>query len=602
MSDNILGSEEEDKILHGIAQRLVAKYQMNNVFWLGNGCFVIVQRIEETEIEVEQLKKFIAEADNEENTRILLSAGVCKINLSDWLWEEIGILRMVDNASAAVRAMGRSVCIEFDQSLFQAIYRQEAIEQAIIEAIEQERLEVYYQPIYAQEKKAFHSLEALSRLQVEGYGYIPPDEFIQIAERNGSIVQLGLLVLKKVCQCIKTHDLRKKGIQFVEVNASMVQCIQKHFAEDVLAVLKEYDIEPSMLCLEVTESAMTQSQERLTENMNTLKEAGVFFALDDYGSGYSNINYIIDLPFSIIKLDKYMVWAAFANENSRNILEYTILMFRKIAMEIVAEGIENQYQAQTLSNAGVEYFQGYLYAKPLPEEKLIAFLDEHIAENAEDGISLEELQAELSEKALSEEVVEETAEESDFTQNIALCISELQQEATSELVASLCEEAKAVGYRLLVFNTFTTLEKRDNYTKGEESIYALLNMKMLSALVIMPELIQSKSVIEGLVQRAKENDVPVILLNTTMEDCYSIYDDGETAFGAIVRHVVERHSVQNVRLLAGAYWNDCYNERIHIFQKLLQEHDILLPDAKLFRFVVALYRVHLKPKLHHQAL
>ena len=582
--NNILGSEEEDKILHGIAQRLVVKYQMNNVFWLGNGTFVVIQRTEEPEIVAEQLKVFIAEAGSAEDTRVLLNAGICKIKLSDWLWTEIGILRMVDNASAAVRAMGRGVCIEFDQSLFGAIRRQEAIEQAIIEAIEQERLEVYYQPLYAQEKKVYQSLEALSRLQVEGYGYIPPDEFIEIAERNGSIVQLGLLVLKKVCQCIKQHDLRQKGIRFVEVNASMVQCIQEHFAEDVLAVLKEYDIEPSMLCLEVTESAMTQSQERLTRNMNTLREAGVFFALDDYGSGYSNINYIVDLPFSIIKLDKYLVWAAFTNENSRNILEYTILMFRRIALEIVAEGIENQYQAQTLSNAGVEYFQGYLYAKPLPEEKLIAFLEEHMPEVPDDSTLLEELfaQGQLKEADEMHDVVEEeTTEESDFTQNIALCMSELQQEEASEFVASLCEETKAAGYRLLVFNTLAALENQDNYTKGEESIYALLNLKMLSALVIMPELIRSKAVLEGLVKRAKESNVPVILLNHNMEDCYSIWDDGETAFEAIVRHVVERHSVQNVRLVAGAHWSDYYNERIRIFQTVLQEYGILFADDQI---------------------
>lgn len=584
LADNILGSEEEDKILHGIAQRLVAKYQMNNVFWLGNGCFVVLQRAEEPEIVSEQLKEFIAEAGSAEDTRVLLNAGICKINLSDWNWAELGILRMVDNASAAVRAMGKGVCIEFDQSLFGAIRRQEAIEQAIIEAIEQERLEVYYQPLYAQEKKTFESLEALSRLQVEGYGYIPPDEFIGIAERNGSIVQLGLLVLKKVCQCIKNHDLRKKGIRFVEVNASMVQCIQESFAEDVLAVLKEYEIEPSMLCLEVTESAMTQSQERLTKNMNTLREAGVFFALDDYGSGYSNINYIVDLPFSIIKLDKYLVWAAFSNENSRNILEYTILMFRKIALEIVAEGIENQYQAQTLMNAGVEYFQGYLYAKPLPEDKLIAFLDEHMPKVPDDSVLLEELFAQgyLNEAdEMQESVEEETAEESDFTQNIALCMSELQQEAASEFVASLCEETKAAGYRLLVFNTLAGLDNQDNYTKGEESIYALLNLKMLSALVIMPELIRSKAVLESLVKRAKENNVPVILLNYTMEDCYCILDDGETAFEAIVRHIVQRHSVRNVRLVAGAHWSDYYNERIRIFQTVLQEHDILFTDDQI---------------------
>ena len=129
-----------------------------------------------------------------------------------------------------------------------------------------------------------------------------------------------------------------------------------------------------MINLEITESAAVYSEEKLVHNMARLSLTDITFSLDDYGSGYSNINYLVDLPFSIVKIDKYFVWAAFKKLKMRKILENTIAMFNNINLNIVAEGIEDEEMVKVLTEMGARYLQGYNFAKPLPKDKLLQLL------------------------------------------------------------------------------------------------------------------------------------------------------------------------------------------------------------------------------------
>ena len=279
-----------------------------------------------------------------------------------------------------------------DEDATADLHRTLAIEQALISAVESGRFEVHYQPIIDTHTKRFHSMEALARLNVYGYGYVSPEEFILIAERNGTILQIGLIVLEEVCRFISGNKLEEKGIEFVEVNLSVVQCMQDTICKDIMRILNKYDIPPRMINLEITESAAADSEEKLIRNMARLSLSDITFSLDDYGSGFSNINYIVDLPFSIVKLDKYIVWAAMKNVTSRRILENTVAMFKAIHLRIVAEGIEDIEMARIITDMGVDYLQGYYFSRPVPKDQLLLCLeDEYLekklnpAENTERG-------------------------------------------------------------------------------------------------------------------------------------------------------------------------------------------------------------------------
>jgi EAL domain-containing protein (putative c-di-GMP-specific phosphodiesterase class I) len=219
-------------------------------------------------------------------------------------------------------------------------------------------------------------MEALARLNVPDYGYVSHEEFIRIAEQNGTINKIGILVLEEVCKFIKQFNLKSKGIEFIEVNLSVVQCMQEKIYKEIDNVLKKYNIPSEMINLEITESAAAYSEKRLIQNMARMTLMDLTFSLDDYGSGYSNINYLVDLPFTIVKIDKYVVWAAMKKVTSRMVLENTIAMFKDINLKVVTEGIEDLEMAKTVTDMGADYLQGYYYSKPLPKEKVIACLEE----------------------------------------------------------------------------------------------------------------------------------------------------------------------------------------------------------------------------------
>jgi EAL domain-containing protein (putative c-di-GMP-specific phosphodiesterase class I) len=263
-----------------------------------------------------------------------------------------------------------------DDQIIEDMERRAQIEHALVAAIESHHFEVHYQPIFDAHSKKFHSMEALARLQVPGYGYVSPEEFILVAEQNGTILKVGLLVLEEVCRFINEYDLREKGIRFIEVNLSVVQCMQERLYEELTGVLKKYKIAPDMINLEITESVEAYSEERLVRNMARLSLTDITFSLDDYGSGYSNINYLVDLPFSLVKIDKYIVWAAMKKVSSRRVLENTIAMFKDINLKVVTEGIENPDMMNMVIDMGADYLQGYYFSKPVTKEKLVECLEE----------------------------------------------------------------------------------------------------------------------------------------------------------------------------------------------------------------------------------
>lgn len=241
------------------------------------------------------------------------------------------------------------------------------------DAIENDRFEVYYQPIYSNEKNGFNSAEALLRLITPEYGFIRPDLFIPMAEESGAIHKIGLIVLEKVCRFISSDEFKKLGLDYIEVNLSVVQCMDKNLADKILSVCKKYGVNPSQLNLEITETASIFTQRNMIKNINRLFETGYSFSLDDFGTGYSNLVRIASLPLNIVKLDKSFTWTE-NSEDLKIILENTINMIKKMNMKIVVEGVETEEMLKCFKDLGCEYIQGYYFSKPLPEYDFINYI------------------------------------------------------------------------------------------------------------------------------------------------------------------------------------------------------------------------------------
>lgn len=264
--------------------------------------------------------------------------------------------------------------VEVSEELAAELRREKDIEQLIVNAVKNDWVEVWYQPIYSTKLRRFTSAEALVRIRSSDGILVQPGSFIGIAERNGMILQLGELVFKKVCRFLSENDVRQYGVKYIEVNLSMVQCAYNQLASDYIGIMKEYGISPELINLEITESASTNAKKTLLENMKELMDYGVNFSLDDFGTGQSNLDYIADMPVDIVKFDRGMTNAYFENGKAKYIMDAAMNMIQGMDLKIVSEGIETEEQFNTMNDLGINYVQGYYFSKPLPESEYVEFI------------------------------------------------------------------------------------------------------------------------------------------------------------------------------------------------------------------------------------
>ncbi|MDE7281012.1 MAG: EAL domain-containing protein, partial [Ruminiclostridium sp.] len=264
--------------------------------------------------------------------------------------------------------------VEVTDKIAEKLHSKREIEQLIIDALDNDRLEVWYQPIYSTKLNRFTAAEALVRIRDKDGNLVPPGAFIETAESNGTILQIGETVFRKVCRFLNQNDMRQYGISYIEVNLSMVQCANKQLARDYIKIMKEYDISPDLINLEITESASTNTKNTLLDNMKELMDYGVNFSLDDFGTGQSNLDYIVDMPVDIVKFDKGMTNAYFENGKAKYIMDAATNMIHGMDLKIVSEGIETEEQFNTMQDLGISFIQGYYFSKPLPEKEFLDFV------------------------------------------------------------------------------------------------------------------------------------------------------------------------------------------------------------------------------------
>lgn len=250
----------------------------------------------------------------------------------------------------------------------------EAISDQIAEALQDDRVVVYFQPIYSVKEQKFVSAEALVRIVEKDGSIMPPGSFIPVAEETGLIGTLGERVFEKTCAFIRDNKMDELGIEYIEINLSVVQCQNRNLADTFIQIIERYQISPSTIMLEITETASVHTKKILLKNMEILMNYGVSFALDDFGNGNSNLDYLIDMPVNILKLDQNMTKAYFNKMKARYVVDAMNSMVHDMGLKIVAEGIETKEQLDVLEELGIDYIQGYYFSRPLPAEQFLEFL------------------------------------------------------------------------------------------------------------------------------------------------------------------------------------------------------------------------------------
>ena len=235
---------------------------------------------------------------------------------------------------------------------------------------------VFYQPIYDTKTGKFSSAEALLRLRDPKYGYISPQLFIPLAEKSGAIHAIGSFVLEEVVKFIASDDFKQLGVDYIEINLSVMQCLRSDLADEIIDLTRKYKVPPSKINLEITETASGYSQSKLNTNITKLTENGFTVSLDDFGTGYSNLMRIAQLPLNIVKLDRAFVLMEESGGN-HIIIKNLIRMLKDMNLRVLVEGIETEEMVESFTQMGVDEIQGFYYSRPLTKSAYLRFLKEN---------------------------------------------------------------------------------------------------------------------------------------------------------------------------------------------------------------------------------
>lgn len=378
---SILGNDTCNYLMRQISAKLQSsfnsKHKLADLYYLENGLFAAVSEVENPEYYRNAAQRFsdsIYGSFQMGKLELEMNACLCIFRCPQDFAEYEKMMSFVNSCSSFLPANGAITFLEDENDKQKlAFHLRNEIDGIVSNAIEENRFEMYYQPIYSVSRRQFVSAEALIRLFDEKYGFISPELFITAAEKNGTILQIGEYVLDSVCRFIAECSKEGLPIEYIELNLSMKQCVQMDLTDKVLYYLKKYNLKPEQLNLEITETAANTAQDIVEENLRSLSEQGIALSLDDYGTGYSNLSRIISLPFRIVKIDKSMTDKVF-NRKINTILKYTIKLLKEIGMEIVVEGVETEEALQQFEEMDCDFIQGYYFSKPLPQQEFVEFI------------------------------------------------------------------------------------------------------------------------------------------------------------------------------------------------------------------------------------
>ena len=365
----IFGGKQMDEALERINRWLVSTCRGLSVFYLHNGVFAVVglnhpdlNRLSDV------LRRRFADPWSTSVGPLRLSIAFVE---ADTDAQHVPADKLINALMITLDDLGHAQDPKESRSLsdsIEEINRRLEIRRLLEKALEEDGLEVFYQPLVESESRRRVAAEALVRLRDDGGSLIPPDRFIALAERDGYIARLGEQVLAKVCVFLRDHDPEALGLQWINVNLSPVQLMHRDLPRRFMDILNRYQVSPSRIHLEITEQSMIDFA-LLRSQIDELHACGFLFALDDYGSGYSNLTRVRQYPFFNIKFDMEVIRNYCAERDP--LLPGLIRSFREMGLSATAEGIETADMAALMQQLGCDYLQGYYFSRPVPPEEFI---------------------------------------------------------------------------------------------------------------------------------------------------------------------------------------------------------------------------------------
>jgi diguanylate cyclase (GGDEF)-like protein/PAS domain S-box-containing protein len=379
------GHETGDKLLKTVAQRLRSAMRADDlVVRMGGDEFVVVMRAVKNNEEVRDAAARIVEALGAPmvvDGRTLVTTASIGVALYPGDGTDMGeLLRHSDTAMYQAKDRGRNNFQHFSPGMDRRLKERIAIESSLRAALSARQLEVHYQPIVRIETQRVVALEALLRWKHPSHGYVRPERFLSVAEEAGLIVPIGEFVLQRVIEDMAKWRESTGQLVPVAINVSAVQLQRFNLCESIQRLTKANGLEPAMLQIELTESAVFERREGRAVEANqsvlaNLRELGVHIAIDDFGTGYSSLSYLKSWRVDTLKIDRSFIRDLVTDPSDLAIVAAIIAMATHLHIEVVAEGIEGWQQLEKLRQLGCHYAQGYLFARPAPAGECLQFLN-----------------------------------------------------------------------------------------------------------------------------------------------------------------------------------------------------------------------------------
>lgn len=374
--NKIAGIEGGDYILQSTAKKLSDLCGKKIFRITGKRFLILASSLEEYEHYLSQLKRMfdvnIKMGVEEKNLTIpiIISGIINAEKLSDCN----SVLEYAEYLESLSTQNGLTEVIQDDRQTMNGFLYNKRVEQYLHTAINEDLFEIYYQPVYSTRENRFITLEALSRLHHPELGWIAPDVFIQIAEKNHMIEQITDLQFHRVCRFLNENGRLMKQLLNVKVNLSSLDLMRNDCSGHFIRIMDKYGIPHEWIQFEITETVATEYNASLGIIVEEFLNAGIRLCLDDFGSGYANLNTVMKLPFSTIKLDRSLLYEI-CHDNTRAMFYQSIVeTFHKMNYHIVSEGVETKEEVELISGWGVDMIQGYYFSKPLPETELLRIM------------------------------------------------------------------------------------------------------------------------------------------------------------------------------------------------------------------------------------
>lgn len=339
--------------------------------------FVLCVPSEELEIEqiIKELDMRIQSLRISHN--ILFFAGIYPVDNVN-----LPIDQMCDRASMALRRIKGSYLTRY--AYYDSKMRDQMIEELLITgnleiALMEHQFTIFLQPIFDPHKNTVVSAEALVRWFHPVHGMVSPGKFIPVCERNGFIVRLDRFVWEEACRLQRKRLDAGKQVVPISVNLSRLNFYSLDLSEFLSMLLSKYELEPWMLKLEITESAYTDNQLQLLDMIQTFKNLGFSVLMDDFGSGYSSLNMLKDMPLDTLKVDMAFIRELEKSKRVAIILKFIVELAEELGMAVVVEGVETQAQADYVASLGDVSIQGYFFSRPLPIPDYEKLLDKYLS-------------------------------------------------------------------------------------------------------------------------------------------------------------------------------------------------------------------------------